>query len=397
MVIDADISLSLAGPAPLNLAAISELNDMVLLSWQPPSEASPDAYNLYRTGQSGGPYQSIAEEISETSYVDQDVQNGYIYYYAVTAVYDNPVGESFYSNEVVAMPGGTFPLPFSADFEDDDSGFYLQVIEEGSDGSPWEHGAPDPGHGPGEAASGQNLWATGLAENYPNSADLYLLSPVVNLTYAQQAELSFDHWYEFEGTPERGEDGGNVAVSIDAGENWTFIQPTVPYSDPDIPGLDNEPGFTGPSNGWLQSTFDLTDFIGNTITVRFRFGSDSGINRAGWFIDNVLISGTVEAIEDNDRVDAPGYFLEQNYPNPFNPATTISFQIATKERVTINVYSPSGRLVKELVDESLPAGLHTAVWKGRNDMGLPVGSGVYFYRLKAGARQVEQKRMVLLK
>jgi flagellar hook assembly protein FlgD len=60
------------------------------------------------------------------------------------------------------------------------------------------------------------------------------------------------------------------------------------------------------------------------------------------------------------------------------------------------VYDTNGRLVRTLVDENRDFGTHEVAWDGRNDAGITVGSGVYFYRLTAG-KHTESKKMVLLK
>lgn len=88
--------------------------------------------------------------------------------------------------------------------------------------------------------------------------------------------------------------------------------------------------------------------------------------------------------------------LAQNIPNPFNPSTTIRFSLASRERATVVVYDAGGRRVRTLVDEPRAAGDQDVRWDGRDSSGRPVASGVYFYRLTAGA-VVESKKMVLLK
>ncbi|MCK5407437.1 MAG: T9SS type A sorting domain-containing protein, partial [Candidatus Krumholzibacteria bacterium] len=83
-------------------------------------------------------------------------------------------------------------------------------------------------------------------------------------------------------------------------------------------------------------------------------------------------------------------------PNPFNPSTQIGYRIADDQRVRVAIYDVSGALVRMLVDASQPAGAYTVTWSGANDEGLPVSSGVYFYRLEAG-KLTQTRRMVLLK
>ncbi len=88
--------------------------------------------------------------------------------------------------------------------------------------------------------------------------------------------------------------------------------------------------------------------------------------------------------------------LGQNTPNPFNPTTMINFTLASREHVTVSVYDANGRLVRTLVDETRGTGSHDVQWDGRDDAGVTVGSGVYFYRLRAGSH-TESKKMVMLK
>ncbi|MBT7861960.1 MAG: T9SS type A sorting domain-containing protein [Gemmatimonadetes bacterium] len=77
--------------------------------------------------------------------------------------------------------------------------------------------------------------------------------------------------------------------------------------------------------------------------------------------------------------------LAQNYPNPFNPETSIRFDIATEANVTVRIFDITGQVVRTLVAGTLSAGSYTELWDGRSDSGIRVGSGVYFYELKAGA------------
>jgi hypothetical protein len=89
------------------------------------------------------------------------------------------------------------------------------------------------------------------------------------------------------------------------------------------------------------------------------------------------------------------YVLLQNFPNPFNPETTIRFGLPEPVHARLLVYDVGGRLVRTLVQKTLPAGMHRVIWDGRDLDGRRVTSGVYFYRLEAGAF-VQVKRMVLL-
>jgi len=88
--------------------------------------------------------------------------------------------------------------------------------------------------------------------------------------------------------------------------------------------------------------------------------------------------------------------LVQNHPNPFNPTTTIEFTLPRHTGVNVSVYTTSGAFVRTLVDGPLEAGPHSVSWSGEDSRGVPVGSGVYFYTLRAGKQSVT-KKMTLLK
>jgi len=87
----------------------------------------------------------------------------------------------------------------------------------------------------------------------------------------------------------------------------------------------------------------------------------------------------------------------QNYPNPFNPMTMIEVAIPEEkeEKVSLRIYDLRGRLVRALVEESLPAGRYHLVWDGRSDRGEPVPSGVYLYTLRQGSRALTRKMTIL--
>ena len=70
--------------------------------------------------------------------------------------------------------------------------------------------------------------------------------------------------------------------------------------------------------------------------------------------------------------------LAQNYPNPFNPSTTISYDVAKTDHVTIRVYDVLGRAVAQLVDAMQKPSNYTVQWNPGN-----LSSGTYLYRIDA--------------
>ena len=87
--------------------------------------------------------------------------------------------------------------------------------------------------------------------------------------------------------------------------------------------------------------------------------------------------------------------LSQNYPNPFNPTTNISFALPITSEVSLKIYNIIGQLVKSY-EGYYETGTHTITWDGTNLNGESIGSGIYFYRIKAGYF-TETKRMVLVR
>lgn len=83
-------------------------------------------------------------------------------------------------------------------------------------------------------------------------------------------------------------------------------------------------------------------------------------------------------------------------PNPFNPRTTIKYDLPESGPVRLSVFDVAGRLVRTLVDVSVPQGSHEAVWDGRDASGREVGSGSYLARLEFGER-METVRMGLVR
>jgi len=153
-----------------------------------------------------------------------------------------------------------------------------------------------------------------------------------------------------------------------------------------------QPGFVpGPENlvqevsvsAWSDPTTDPWDQF-YKITTLDRVGNESppgspsgisGIPHPGSQIGNVLAVAV---------------------PNPFNPATRLDFEIAKSGPVRLRIHDPAGRLVATLVDESLSAGRHHAIWDGRDSRGRIVAAGIYLYRLETGDYSVT-RRMTLIK
>ena len=92
--------------------------------------------------------------------------------------------------------------------------------------------------------------------------------------------------------------------------------------------------------------------------------------------------------------------LLHNYPNPFNPETWIPYQLAESAVITLTIYDMNGQLVRRLAVGHRAAGVYTnrtraAYWDGRNQLGEPTASGLYFYTLTADEFTATRKMLIL--
>ena len=91
--------------------------------------------------------------------------------------------------------------------------------------------------------------------------------------------------------------------------------------------------------------------------------------------------------------------LLPNYPNPFNPETWIPYHLAEPGDVTLTIYSIEGEVVRDLEVGHQAPGFYqstarAAYWDGKNALGEPVSSGIYFYTLTAGDFSATKKMLI---
>ena len=99
-------------------------------------------------------------------------------------------------------------------------------------------------------------------------------------------------------------------------------------------------------------------------------------------LENLLMALNSDKIETKTALFA-------NYPNPFNPETWIPYQLAVPTEVVLTIHTTTGRIVRTLPLGQQSAGVYktpnlAAHWDGKNYLGEPVASGIYFYTLTAG-------------
>ena len=183
-------------------------------------------------------------------------------------------------------------------------------------------------------------------------------------------------------------------------------------------------GKTNPTNARADVDGDGAVNISDIVLVAGHLGELSGISAAPSILalhSIGLDSATIQAWIAQARVENDGSLAFQrgianlrrllalltaektallaNYPNPFNPETWIPYQLSQESDVQVRIYTTNGALVRTLDLGHQPAGVYqqrtrAAYWDGRNQLGEPVASGVYFYTLTASDFTATRKMLI---
>ena len=215
-------------------------------------------YQVHRSNAVNGLFDSIAEVTAD----------GDLTTFADPAPVAN---NAFY--QVANVP----PAPiFEEDFETGAAGWTTQDL--GESGTLWELGKPT--NGPGEAHSPTRAYGTGLTKDYDDYTDVYLVSPVIDLTGLDNARLEFWSYRDCEPAVE--------------GELYDWCQ--VMILDEDGDWLLDDPIWIrgGEAKQWrLEKAKIPAEALGQKIRLEFNFSTDGGQDngpQAGWFIDDVAIT-----------------------------------------------------------------------------------------------------------
>lgn len=141
-----------------------------------------------------------------------------------------------------------------------------------------------------------------------------------------------------------------------------------------------------------SSPIDFTDYFlgeldagGKKGEINYKFNKmndgDYTIEVKAWDVFNNFSSeeSFFTVINTNNLVVRDVY----NYPNPFTSNTSFTFQhnLTIPVDVKINVYTISGRLVKQLEEKNINQKFVKINWDGRDEDGDQLGNGTYLYKL----------------
>ena len=131
----------------------------------------------------------------------------------------------------------------------------------------------------------------------------------VSIPQGTNAEITFWTYYEIESFW----DFGFVQISTDGGATWTSLGNDHTTSDhdpdahPDV--IANLPGFTGSSEAWVQETFDLSAYAGQTVDLRFLYVTDWATTETGFYIDDITVSDDTGTLLWDDLESGSGNWV----------------------------------------------------------------------------------------
>jgi len=222
--------------------------------------------------------------------------------------------------------------------------------------------------------------------NVAISSNNYLaLNNALNLAGAVNPRLEFfARWAN-----ENGYDYTRIQLSTNNGSTWTNLAGRYSRT------IGGQPSYSANKGPWAWEYISLTPYIGQQVKLRFNQVSDSGVHGDGFYFDDLRVvdySDTVVTHAEEESAIPCSFSLAQNYPNPFNPTTSIQYAIpvGTYGRTSLRVYDVLGREVATLVNEVREPGSYKVSWDASN-----VASGVYYYRLTAGANTATRKLLLM--
>lgn len=167
---------------------------------------------------------------------------------------------------------GAAGVAFSDDFED--AAAAAQSWTSGGQNNIWEVGPPTTG--PGAAYTGVNVFATGLDDTFQQNTEAWLRSPVIDLTGADGAVLTYADYH-----------------NLDNAANWHWARVSVldAVTEEEIEVLSQT---TSTTANWRRQEFSLSpaSIEKGAVIVEFRLKTDSALEVAGWYIDDVEMSTT---------------------------------------------------------------------------------------------------------
>jgi YVTN family beta-propeller protein len=190
-----------------------------------------------------------------------------------------------------------------------------------------------------------------------------------------------------------------------------FVKHIVGTADPG--DADGAAGFDTPSliNLWDSGPYLHHQLALNLMAVLTTFNPDDqhGVTstlttqQKNWlvaFLQQITwpeSTGTATGVETTASPPS-GSAFQGIFPNPFRAETSLQFSLErSPSQVRIDIVNVSGRRVRSLLAREMARGSHIVGWDGKNDDGQLVAAGTYFAKLAVDGREVQTKRMTVLR
>ncbi len=284
---------------------MAEPGEEIQLSIVLANGGSDDAVRLTGTLSTSSPYVDITDSTALFPYIPEGGA-GASYYFSLSVDDSAPAPLSVPMHLHLSSESG---FESEVDFELSIGGAGFSDDVENGQGN-WTHLAITPSYSDewhistARYHSSSHSWKCGSTGTgiYSNNLDAGLVTEEILLP--PQAELVFWHWMDAETSSYYlgyAYDGGIVEISTDGGNTWEPITPDGGYTHIIRSGSGNPlppetPCFSGMFN-WREEHFDLSDYSG-VVRFRFRFTSDQGVGREGWYVDDILV--TTRSVPDID-------------------------------------------------------------------------------------------------
>jgi hypothetical protein len=172
-----------------------------------------------------------------------------------------------------------------------------------------------------------------------NVTRTYTLNQSIDLTNATSAGVKF--WAKWD--IENDYDYTQFQVSIDNGTTWISQCGLYTNNGNSSPQPVGQPLYDGTQTSWVLEEISLSDYIGETIKMRFFFKSDGGVRADGFYFDDFEIMYNL----DDSGLDEYLQNGAQVLPNPANTVAYISLD-KPQNKIQTRIYDLKGSLVAEV-------------------------------------------------
>jgi PKD repeat protein len=145
----------------------------------------------------------------------------------------------------------------------------------------------------------------------------------------------------------------------------------------------------------LAGYWSMNEGYGDTLFDATSYHNDAVVSAARWAQGVDLTSPWAAGGRDWASGTHPALVLDAVRPNPFAGTTTIEFDLPRPGRVSVGIYTVSGRAVTTLLEGRSRAGHHTLFWDGTDVAGLRVPPGPYVLRIDCGTEQAAEGCVLL--